>query len=104
MLLAKIKGNKVLFWKFFPFFWEKGVYLSPTDPLDPLEVVLGGHLLKNFPRGGSAQILSLSGVRTPKTPSQTSMSSADFHFQNKSKYTKLLLSKTLFIDNPFCLP
>ena len=52
MFLAKIKGNKVHFWKLVTFFWEGGVYLPPTDPLDPLEVSLGGHLLENFPRGG----------------------------------------------------
>ena len=54
MLLAKIKGNKVHFGKLL--FWgEGGVCLCPTDPLDPLEGVLGGHLLKNFPRRGGGQ-------------------------------------------------
>ena len=52
MFLAKIKGNKVHFWKLVTFFGGGGVYLRPTDPLDPLEGVLGGHLLENFPRGG----------------------------------------------------
>ena len=52
MFLAKIKGNKVHFWKLVTFFWEGGVYLPPTDPLDPLERSLGSHLLENFPRGG----------------------------------------------------
>ena len=52
MLLAKIKGNKVHFGKLVTFFGEGGVCLRPTDPLDPLEGVLGGHLLENFPRGG----------------------------------------------------
>ena len=33
-------------------FFLGGVYLRPIDPLDPLEGVLGGHLLENFPRGG----------------------------------------------------
>ena len=33
------------------FFWG-GVCLCPTDPLDPLERVVGGHLLENFPREG----------------------------------------------------
>ena len=61
IFLAKIKGNKVHFWKLVTFFGEGGVYLPPTDPLDPLEVFLGGHLLENFPRGGSTQILSLRG-------------------------------------------
>ena len=63
MLLAKIKGNKVHFWKLVTFLGEGGGGLfSPTDPLDPLEVSLGGHLLKNFPRGGgAAQISSLRG-------------------------------------------
>ena len=61
MLLAKIKGNKVHFGKLVTFWGGGGVCLHPTDPLDPLEGVLGGHLLKNFPRGGSAQILSLRG-------------------------------------------
>ena len=28
-------------------FFYGGVYLRPTDPLDPLEGVLGGHLLEN---------------------------------------------------------
>ena len=51
MLLAKIKGNKVHFGKLVTFLGEGGVCLRPTDPLDPLEGVLGGHLLKNFPRG-----------------------------------------------------
>ena len=52
MFLAKIKQNKVHFWKLVTFFGKGGVYLPPTDPLDPLEGVLGGHLLENFPRGG----------------------------------------------------
>ena len=64
MFLAKIKGNKVHFWKLVTFFWEGGVYLPPTDPLDPLEVSLRGHLLENFPR---------EGVRPPRTPLRTSM-------------------------------
>ena len=51
MFLAKIKGNKVHFWKLVTFFWEGGGLFSPTDPLDPLEVFLGGRLLENFPRG-----------------------------------------------------
>ena len=49
MLLAKIKGNKVHFGKLVTFFGGGGVCLCPTDPL---EGVLGGHLLENFPRGG----------------------------------------------------
>ena len=49
MFLAKIKGNKVHFWKLVTFLGEEGVYLRPNDPL---EGVLGGHLLENFPRGG----------------------------------------------------
>ena len=62
MLLAKIKGNKVDFGKLVTFLGGGGVYLRPTDPLDPQEGVSRGHLLKNFPRGGgSAQILSLRG-------------------------------------------
>ena len=67
MLLAKIKGNKDYFGKLVTFLEEGGgVCLRLTDPLDPLEVVLGGHLLENFPRGGSAKILSLrGGVRPP---------------------------------------
>ena len=52
MLLAKIKGNKVHFGKLATFFGEGGGLFTPTDPLDPLERVLGGHLLENFPRGG----------------------------------------------------
>ena len=52
MLLAKIKGNKVHFGKLVTFLGGGGVCLRPTDPLDPLEGVLGGHLLENFPRGG----------------------------------------------------
>ena len=52
MILAKIKGNKVHFGMLVTFLGEGGVYLPPTDPLDPLEGVLGGHLLENFPRGG----------------------------------------------------
>ena len=46
MLLAKIKGNKVHFGKLVTFFGGGGVCLRPTDPL---EGVLGGHLLENFP-------------------------------------------------------
>ena len=42
MLLAKIKGNKVDFGKLVTFLGGGGVYLPPTDPLDPLEGVLGG--------------------------------------------------------------
>ena len=52
MFSVKIKGNKVHFWKLVTFFWEEGVYLPPTDPLDPLEVSLGGHLLEKFSMGG----------------------------------------------------
>ena len=71
MLLAKIKGSKVHFGKLVSFLGEGGVNLPPTDPL---EVVIGGHLLENFPTGGSAQILSLrGGVRPPRTPLRTSM-------------------------------
>ena len=75
MLLAKIKGYKVHFGRLITFFGEGGVCLRPTDPLDPLESVLGGHLLESFPRGGgAAQILSLrGGVRPPRTPLWTSM-------------------------------
>ena len=75
MLLAKIKGNKVHFGKLVTFLGEGGGLFTPTDPLDPLEGVLGGHLLENFPRGGSAQFLSLGGggVRPPRTPLRTSM-------------------------------
>ena len=51
MLLAKIKGNKVDFGKLVTFSGGGGVCLRPTYPLDPLEGVLGGHLLKDFPRG-----------------------------------------------------
>ena len=41
---------------------EGGGLFTPSDPLDPLERVLGGHLLENFPRGGgAAKILSLRG-------------------------------------------
>ena len=66
MLLAKIKGNKVDFGKLVTFFREGGVYLPPTDPLDPLEGVLGGHLLENFPRGGvSPNFKSQGGGQTP---------------------------------------
>ena len=66
MLLAKIKGNKDYFGKLVTFLEEGGVYLRPTDPLDPLEVVLGGHLLENFPRGGvSPNFKSQGGGQTP---------------------------------------
>ena len=61
MLLAKIKENKVHFWKLVTFFWEGGGYLPPTDPLDPLEVSLGVHLLENFPRGGGQPKFQVSG-------------------------------------------
>ena len=52
MLLAKIKGNKVHFGKLVTFLGGGGFCLRPTDPLDPLEGILGDRLLKNFPRGG----------------------------------------------------
>ena len=66
MLLAKIKGNKVHFGKLVTFLGEGGVCLRPTDPLDPLEGVLGGHLLENFPRGGvSPNFKSQGEGRTP---------------------------------------
>ena len=66
MLLAKIKGNKVHFGKLVTFLGRGGVCLRPTDPLDPLEGVLGGHLLENFPRGGvSPNFKSKGGGQTP---------------------------------------
>ena len=65
MFLAKIKGNKVHFWKLVTFFGEGGVYLPPTDPLDPLEVSLGGHLLENFPREGVSPNFKSQGGQTP---------------------------------------
>ena len=70
MLLAKIKGNKVHFWKLVTFFGKGGgVYLPSTDPLDPLEVSLGGHLLENIPRGGvSPNFKSQGGGQTPLDP------------------------------------
>ena len=40
MLLAKIKENKVYFWKLITFF---GVNLPPTDPLDPQILSLRGY-------------------------------------------------------------
>ena len=52
MLLAKTKGNKIHFGKLVTFLGGGGGLFRPTDPLDPLERVLGGHLLENFPRGG----------------------------------------------------
>ena len=66
MLLAKIKQNKVHFGKLVTFLGEGGVCLCPTDPLDPLEVDLGGHLLENFPRGGvSPNFKAQRGGQTP---------------------------------------
>ena len=66
MLLAKIKGNKVHFGKLVTFLGGGGVCLCPTDPLDPLEGVLGGHLLENFPRGRvSPNFKSQGGGQTP---------------------------------------
>ena len=66
MLLAKIKGNKVHFGKLVTFLGGGGVCLRPTDPLDPLEGVLGGHLLENFPKGGvSPNFKSQGGGQTP---------------------------------------
>ena len=66
MLLAKIKGTKVHFGKLVTFLGGGGVCLRPTDPLDPLEGVLGGHLLENFPRGGvSPNFKSQGGGQTP---------------------------------------
>ena len=52
MLLAKIIGNKVDFGKLVTFLGGGGGLFTQNDPLDPLECVLGGHLLENFPRGG----------------------------------------------------
>ena len=49
MLLAKTKGNKVHLGKLVTFLGGGGVDLPPTDPLDLLEGVLGGHLLEKFP-------------------------------------------------------
>ena len=56
-----------------------GVCLRPTNPLDPLEVVLRGHLLKNFPRGGVSPNFKSQGggVRPPRPPLRTSMSEND---------------------------
>ena len=66
MLLTKIKGNKVHFENLVSFFWGGGGLFPLTDPLDPLEVVLGGHLLENFPRGGvSPNFKSQGGGQTP---------------------------------------
>ena len=66
LLLAKIKGNIVHFGKLVTFLGEGGVCLRPTDPLDPLEGVLGGHLLENFPREGvSPNFKSQGGGQTP---------------------------------------
>ena len=74
MILAKIKGNKVHFGMLVTFLGGGGVCLCTTDPLDPLEGVLGGHLLKNFPRGRvSPNFKSQGGVRPPRTPLRTSM-------------------------------
>ena len=69
MLLAKIKGNKVHFGKLVTFLGEGGGLFTPTDPLDPLEGVLGGHLLENFPRGGvSPNFKSQGGGSDPLGP------------------------------------
>ena len=68
MLLAKIKGNKVHFGKLVTFLGGGGVNLPPTDPLDPLEVVLGGHLLENFPRGGVSPNFKSQGGSDPLGP------------------------------------
>ena len=70
MLLAKIKGSNVHFRKLVTYLGGEGVYLPPNDPLEPLEGVLGDHLLENFPRGRG-------GVRPPRTPLRTSMSEND---------------------------
>ena len=75
MFLAKIKGNKVHFWKLVTFFLRRGGLFFPTDPLDPLDVSLGGHLLENFPREGVSPNFKSrgGGIRPPRTPSRTSM-------------------------------
>ena len=65
MLLAKIKGKKVHFGKLVTFFGEGGGLFTLTDPLDPLEVVLGGHLLENFPRGGVSPNFKSQGWSDP---------------------------------------
>ena len=51
MLLAKIKENKIYFGKLVIVLGEAEVNSPPTYPLDPLEGVSRGNLLKNFPRG-----------------------------------------------------
>ena len=94
------------------FFGGGGVYLCPTDPLDPLEGVLGGHLLENFPGGGAAQILSLrGGVRPPRTPLWTSMNMPIMNLRVASlkSVTRIALLYTIikfaidifFADNEF---
>ena len=67
MLLAKIKGNKDYFGKLVTFLEEGGgVCLRPNNPLDPLERLLGGHLLEKFPREGvSPNFKSQGGGQTP---------------------------------------
>ena len=64
MLLAKIKGNKVHFGKLVTFLEGGGVCLHPTDPLDPLEGVLGVTCSKIF-RGGGSQYFKSEGGQTP---------------------------------------
>ena len=71
MLLAKIKGNKVHFGKLVTFLGKGGVCLRLTDPLNPLEGVLGGRLLKKFPRGEegvSSNFKSQGGWSDPLGP------------------------------------
>ena len=74
MFLAKIKGNKVHFWKLVTFFGKGGsIYPLPT-PQTPQKCLQGVTCSKIFQEGGSAQILSLrEGVRPPRTPLRTSM-------------------------------
>ena len=61
MLSARIKGNKVHFGKLVTFLGGGGSIYPLLTPQTPQKVSLGGNLLENFPRGGSAQILSLRG-------------------------------------------
>ena len=58
LLLTEIKGKKVYFGKLVTFLGGVGSFYPPTDPL---EGVLGDHLLKNFPREGVSPNIKSQG-------------------------------------------
>ena len=79
MFLAKIKGNKVHFWKLVTFFWEGGS-IYPYRPPRPPRSVSRGSPARKFSKGGvSPNFKSQRGVRPPRTPLRTSMPETKRH-------------------------